>query len=129
MKNKEKQTIVVAMATTLAIGAIMSPTTVYAQLKAYNLSQEQLADRVKISTTHISHIETGNTKLCLAVLVKIAEVLSVQTDALIYNAPQINRTTMTDEIGNILSSCDSGQLKIVTDVIKSLKISLDKNND
>lgn len=74
MKNKEKQTIVVAMATSLAIGAIMSPTAVYAQLKAYNLSQEQLADKVKISTTHISHIETGNTKLCLAVLVKIAEV-------------------------------------------------------
>lgn len=64
-----------------------------------NLSQEQLADRVQISTTHMSHIETGNTKLSLAVLVKIAEVLSVQTDALIYDAPQVNRTTMTDEIG------------------------------
>lgn len=31
MKNKKKQTIVVAMATALAIGAIMSPTAVYAQ--------------------------------------------------------------------------------------------------
>ena len=33
--------------------------------KAYNLSQEQLAEMVGISTTHMSHIETGNTKLSL----------------------------------------------------------------
>ncbi|SHK52189.1 helix-turn-helix domain-containing protein [Hespellia stercorisuis] len=97
--------------------------------KAYNLSQEQLADKVGISATHMSHIETGNTKLSLAVLVKIAEALSVQTDALIYDAPQVNRTAMTDEISDILSSCKPEELKIVTDVIKSLKISLDKNND
>lgn len=97
--------------------------------KAYNLSQEQLADRVQISTTHMSHIETGNTKLSLAVLVKIAEVLSVQTDALIYDKPKVNRTAMKDEISDVLSSCKPHELKIITDVIKSLKISLDKNND
>ena len=97
--------------------------------KAYSMSQEQLSDMVAISATHMSHIETGNTKLSLAVLVKIADALSVQTDALIYDAPKVNRTVMTDEISNILNSCDPKELKIVTDVIKSLKISLDKNND
>ncbi|MCC0643517.1 helix-turn-helix domain-containing protein [Clostridioides sp. ZZV14-6150] len=97
--------------------------------KAYGLSQEQLSDMVGISATHMSHIETGNTKLSLAVLVKIADVLSVQTDALLFDAPQVNRTAMTDEISNILSSCKPQELKVITDVIKSLKISLDKNND
>lgn len=95
--------------------------------KAYGLSQEQLSDMVGISATHMSHIETGNTKLSLAVLVKLAEVLSVQTDALLFDAPQVNRTAMTDEISDILSSCKPHELKIITDVIKSLKISLDKN--
>ena len=95
--------------------------------KAYSLSQEQLADKVQISTTHMSHIETGNTKLSLAVLVKIADALSVQTDALVYDAPQINRTVMTDEISDILNSCDPEELKIVTDVIKALKVSLEKH--
>lgn len=33
--------------------------------KSQNLSQEQLAELVNISTTHMSHIETGNTKLSL----------------------------------------------------------------
>jgi len=97
--------------------------------KAYSLSQEQLSDKVGISATHMSHIETGNTKLSLAVLVKIADALSVQTDALIYDAPEVNRTAMAEEISDILSSCKPNELKIITDVIKSLKISLDKNND
>lgn len=97
--------------------------------KAYNLSQEQLADKVQISTTHMSHIETGNTKLSLAVLVKIADALSVQTDALLFDAPQVNRTAITDEIIDVLNSCDTQELMVITDVIKSLKISLDKNKD
>lgn len=95
--------------------------------KAYSLSQEQLSDMVGISATHMSHIETGNTKLSLAVLVKIADALSVQTDALLFETPQVNRTAMTDEISDILNSCDPEELKIVTDVIKSLKVSLEKH--
>lgn len=97
--------------------------------KAYNLSQEQLADKVQISTTHMSHIETGNTKLSLAVLVKISKVLAIQTDALLFDAPQVNRTVITDELIDVLNSCDTQELMIITDVIKSLKISLDKNKD
>ena len=57
--------------------------------KAYNFSQEQLAEKVGVSTTHMSHIETGNTKLSLSVFVKIADVLSVQTDELLYDIPPI----------------------------------------
>ena len=46
----------------------------YRKLK--NLSQEQLAEKINISTTHMSHIETGSTKLSLQVLVDIAKVLN-----------------------------------------------------
>lgn len=48
--------------------------------KAQSLSQEQLAEMTGISVTHMSHIETGNTKLSLPVLVNLAEILGVQTD-------------------------------------------------
>ena len=43
--------------------------------KSCGLSQEQLAEEVGISTTHLSHIETGNTKLSLPVFFKIASAL------------------------------------------------------
>ena len=51
--------------------------------KAKCISQEQLAEKVDISVTHLSHIETGNTKLSLPVLVDIANALGVHTDDLL----------------------------------------------
>ena len=65
--------------------------------KAYNLSQEQLAEKVGISTTHMSHIETGNTKLSLSVFADIASALSVQTDELLYDIPQFNKTVIKQQ--------------------------------
>lgn len=94
--------------------------------KASNLSQEQLAEKVGISVTHMSHIETGNTKLSLPVLVDIADTLSVQTDAIIYETPQNNKTTVKQELADIIDSCSINKLNVIIDVVKSTKISLDK---
>lgn len=94
--------------------------------KASNLSQEQLAEKVGISTTHMSHIETGNTKLSLPVLVDIANVLSVQTDAIIYEKPQLNKTSAKNELSVLIDSCSTNELNVIIDIVKSTKISLDK---
>ena len=96
--------------------------------KAYNLSQEQLAEMVGISTTHMSHIETGNTKLSLPVFIHIRDALSVQTDALLHDYPSGSRTKMKQEISDMLDSCSPQDMHILLDVIKTLKISLDKYN-
>lgn len=53
--------------------------------KQQNLSQEELAEKIGISTTHMSHIETGSTKLSLPVLVDLAVNLNVKTDSLLFN--------------------------------------------
>lgn len=94
--------------------------------KAYNLSQEQLAEKVGISTTHMSHIETGNTKLSLPVFVDIANALSVKTDELLYDVPQIDKPVMKQELTDILDSCSPRDMYILADVIKAVKTSLDK---
>lgn len=94
--------------------------------KAYHLSQEQLAEKVGISTTHMSHIETGNTKLSLPLFVKLANVLSIQTDELLYDTPQKNKTAIKGELEEILDSCSMQDIRIIEDVVKAVKISLDK---
>ena len=53
--------------------------------KERNMTQEQLAEKIGISTTHMSHIETGSTKLSLTVLVDLAVNLKVKTDCLLFN--------------------------------------------
>ena len=94
--------------------------------KAYRLSQEQLAEKVGISTTHMSHIETGNTKLSLPLFVKLANVLSIQTDELLHDTPQKNKTAIKGELEEILDSCSMQDIQIIKDVVKAVKVSLDK---
>ena len=94
--------------------------------KAHNLSQEELAERIAISTTHMSHIETGNTKLSLPVLVDIAESLHVSTDDLLFDAPCV-KTKISAEFQSILDSCTPAQAKVIADIAQNAKIALEKH--
>lgn len=95
--------------------------------KACGLSQDELAERVNISTTHMSHIETGNTKLSLPVFVDIAAALEVRTDDLLADAPRARKSAAVEEALHILDACDTYQAKIIADLVKAAKISLDKH--
>ena len=92
------------------------------------MSQEILAEKVGISVTHMSHIETGNTKLSLAVLVEIAKQLEVKTDDILF----CNKTSKSDsinELSDLLDTCSSNQLRILTDIIKATINSLNKHSN
>ena len=88
--------------------------------KARGLSQEQLAEMVNISTTHMSHIETGNTKLSLPVLVDIANALDVRTDDLL-DRSQYTTGNAVEEIAAMLESCSAQEAKVVVDIVKAVK--------
>ena len=94
--------------------------------KAHGLSQEELAEKVNISTTHMSHIETGNTKLSLPVFVDIAAALEVRTDDLLDTATATTSTSL-DEIAAVLERCTAQEAKVIADVVKAAKISMDKH--
>ncbi len=94
--------------------------------KAQGFSQETLAEQAGISVTHMSHIETGNTKLSLPVLVDLAEILDVRTDDLLYDGIFAERSSTIDEIVQILDTCTAQQLKIIKNILKTTKISLEQ---
>ena len=93
--------------------------------KAKNLSQEQLAEKIWISTTHMSHIETGSTKLSLAVLVDIADALQVGTDELLSTQPYIEKNATSNEICTLIQSCTTAQSRVLLDLLKAAKTSMD----
>ena len=93
--------------------------------KAEGLSQERLAEFVGISTTHMSHIETGNTKLSLSALVGIAQALSVRTDDLLF-AESCGKPTAIDEITALLGGCSEKECKILLDIMSAAKIAFEK---
>jgi len=84
------------------------------------LSQEQLAEAVNISVTHMSHIETGNTKLSLPVLADIARVLQVTCDDLLTD----NDDAVSEAVNSImrvLKGCSLPQLKIIAAMARAVK--------
>lgn len=95
--------------------------------KTAELTQEQLAEMVGISMTHMSHIETGNTKMSLPVAADIAKALSVHVDALLYERSVISRTETEDEVLEVLQSCSSQELSVALDMVRALKMSLRKH--
>ena len=95
--------------------------------KNRNLSQEQLAEKIWISTTHMSHIETGSTKLSLSVLVDIARALQVGTDELLSTQPYIEKSDTVDEIRALVQSCSAAQARVLLDLLKAAKESMDAN--
>ncbi|MEF2670964.1 helix-turn-helix domain-containing protein [Adlercreutzia sp.] len=94
--------------------------------KACGLSQEALAGRVGISVTHMSHIETGNTKLSLPVLTKIADELSVGTDALLSDAPKPDKAALSAEVQEVLDSFEADELPVAIEVLRALRDALAK---
>ena len=89
--------------------------------KACGLSQEALAGRVGISVTHMSHIETGNTKLSLPVLAKIADELSVGVDV-----PKPDKAALSAEVQEILDSFEADELPVAVEVLRALRDGLAK---
>ena len=94
--------------------------------KAHQLSQDELASKVGISTTHMSHIETGNTKLSLPVLVDLANVLQVRADDLLFENTRDSVSATADELQKLMNSCNAQQAKTLLDIVKSAKTALDK---
>lgn len=95
--------------------------------RAQDMPQEQLAEKVNISTVHMSHIETGSTKMSLAVLVEIAVALNVSTDELLFDRhPGQQKQSAVDDIQSILDTCTPQQASIISEIIKSAKNAMDK---
>lgn len=95
--------------------------------KMRNLSQEQLAEKIWISTTHMSHIETGSTKLSLPVLVDISNILGVGIDDLLDTEANARKKVTTNKINEILNSCTPDQIRIIEQIITATKKALDEN--
>lgn len=83
-----------------------------------NISQENLAEKVGVSTTHMSHIETGSTKLSLNVFVKIVDALKISADIILDNNFNTNRT---EDLNEILLNTTDLQSKIILEIAKSTK--------
>ena len=89
--------------------------------------QAELAFRSDVTSAHLSHIETGKTKLALPTIVKIANALSVSVDELLCDSLEQTQHVYDKRIAEELKDCDNGELQAFLEIIQSTKKVLRKN--
>ena len=90
------------------------------------ISQEKLAEAAELSVTHISHIETGSTKLSLPTIVKIANTLSASVDELLCDSIEQSKVVYDNEVLALIEDCTVNESRVIAEIIKAVKEALRK---
>lgn len=94
----------------------------------HNYSQAKLAELTGLSVQHISHVESGTTKVSLPALVKISNALDVSVDEFLCDVQYKSKEVFKDQLAEILRDCDSAELGVMVDMLIALKKSLRTRN-
>lgn len=88
------------------------------------MTQEQLAEITGLSCPHISNVETGNTKVSLVSLVKIANALGCSIDEILVDNMAYIRPVVEHEMLKVISDCDDKEIRVIADTARALKHSM-----
>lgn len=84
-----------------------------------HMSQEELAELVGITPTHLKHLESEHRNPSIDVLFKIAKVLHLSLDSLLFP----NKDTHSEihsQLLLLINLCTDNELLVVTDLINSI---------
>ncbi len=85
------------------------------------LSQGELGELVGCSNNHMSHVEVGQTKVSLTMLMKLSVVLEKDFDYFLLDTPYVRQGRVIDsEISAKLKRCSSATLISVNKIIDVL---------
>lgn len=88
------------------------------------ITQEQLAEITGLSSPHISNVETGNTKVSLKSLVRIANALDCSIDEVLFDNMTYTRHIVEHEMLKVVSDCDDKEIRVIADTARALKHSM-----
>ena len=88
--------------------------------EAKNLTQEELAALVNLSTTHVSVIERGLKVTKLDTFVAIANALDVSADALLIDVVTHSVTGVTNELSDMIGKLPKDEQKRILNAVRAL---------
>lgn len=91
-----------------------------AERQKRSITQEQLAEKIDISTNFMSLIENGR-NMSVETLVKIAAALGVTVDYLLSDMIEINTDSITDQITQSVSTLNDDEKLYFLNMIKQYK--------
>ncbi len=93
----------------------------------FGITQERLAEKIGLSPTHMSNIETGTTRVSLTTIVCIANALNVAVDSLLCDSVVHSKVQFESDIADLLEDCDDYEIRVIKDLIEAIKVSLRRN--
>lgn len=82
------------------------------------LTQEQLGEMCELSAAHIGHIERGTRILSVDVLFKIAQVLNVSVDYLLFDS--VENDNIFNSIAPLLKDTDKNKINHFLNIVRVL---------
>ena len=93
-----------------------------------HMTQEELAELVQITPTHLKHIESEHRKPSIEVLFALASVLHFSLDALLIPKESREQTKRKNELNLLISSCTDNELKVLIAALQELTHQKNKTN-
>lgn len=93
-----------------------------------HMTQEQLASKIDIATSNVSHVERATTKVSLPTLVKIANTLNVSLDQLVCDSLPVADSYLEKDFSALLKDCTVNEKRILYDITCTAKKTIRKNH-
>jgi len=94
-----------------------------ARLEA-KMTQEQLAERINLSSGHCAHVERGTTKVSLSALVAISNALNTTPDKLLIDNNQHALPHLLAEAQALFEDCDPDEVYVILQAAAAIKKSI-----
>ena len=91
-----------------------------AERRRQDLTQEKLAEMAEISDSFIGHIERGGRTLSIETLAKLANVLNLSVEYIIFGENNYKPGMLPEEILDSLSRMSGNQRKVFLNIMKTL---------
>lgn len=89
--------------------------------QSQGLTQEYIATKADVNTSHISNIENNRVKISLQTLVAVCNALNVTIDFVLSNEYNPSNSILDNEIIKELNNCDYRTKEQILKIIKALK--------
>ena len=85
------------------------------------LTQEELAEMLEVSPTHVKHIESGHRKPSIEILFEITKILNISLDGVVFSKNESARTDTRKKVDRLLDVSDEASLHFILSVLEALR--------
>ena len=89
--------------------------------KNKRITQEELAEMLEVSPTHVKHIESGHRKPSIEILFELAKILNISLDEVVFPKNRTPNDATRGKIERLLDVSDESSLHFILSVLEALR--------